>query len=210
MQKSKDFYVYLHRRATDGKVFYVGKGHGRRATHFLNRNRHWNNVAKKHGVIVEFYATGLQEWYAFELEIMLISYYGIENLCNLTHGGEGLYGMKMSEDQKAKIGMANKGKKISDELKKHLSLINKGRKHTEETKIKIGVATRNESKETRQKRIDTMSKKVKCSNGMIFKNTVEATIWLKENGFPNARANSICECRTGNKKTYCGYGWSYA
>lgn len=36
-----EFYVYLHRRATDGRVFCVGKGHGKRAWRTEGRNPKW-------------------------------------------------------------------------------------------------------------------------------------------------------------------------
>ena len=39
-----DFYVYIHKRQSDGIVFYVGKGRGKRAYYFHERNDHW----KKH------------------------------------------------------------------------------------------------------------------------------------------------------------------
>lgn len=56
-----DFYVYLHRRATDGRVFYVGKGVSTRAWRKDKRNQHWKNIVKKHGYIVEIVQDGMQE-----------------------------------------------------------------------------------------------------------------------------------------------------
>lgn len=70
------FYVYLHRKATTREVFYVGKGKGRRIYDTSRRNNAWKQVVKSCGIIREFYMTGIQEWYALELEANLIDYYG--------------------------------------------------------------------------------------------------------------------------------------
>lgn len=80
------FYVYVHRRATDGRVFYVGKGNGSRAYTKYGRNKHWHNTNNKHGRFVEFVMKNIAESAAFELEKELIAYYGKENLCNYSDG----------------------------------------------------------------------------------------------------------------------------
>lgn len=94
MGLTKNFYVYIHRRGTDGKVFYVGKGHGNRVTDKSGRNNHWHNVTAKHGMSVEIVESGLQEWYALEREIELIAMFkeSGEPLVNQTSGGEGFSG----------------------------------------------------------------------------------------------------------------------
>jgi hypothetical protein len=89
----QDFYVYLHRKATTGEVFYVGKGRDKRAWTHKSRNVYWHRVAKKHGVLVEILRDGLQEWAALELEIDYIALYGRKStgfgpLINLTDGGD--------------------------------------------------------------------------------------------------------------------------
>lgn len=96
-------YVYLHRKATNGEVFYVGKGSDKRCFDKSHRSDYWKRVFKKHGVVVEIYESGLQEWYANELEINLIAYYGRKNLklgslINLTDGGEGIVGFVRSKE----------------------------------------------------------------------------------------------------------------
>jgi hypothetical protein len=105
----RDFYVYLHRKATTGEVFYVGKGTGDRAwqTSPSRRGTYWSRVAGKHGVIVEIVAGNLQEWYAHELEADLIALYGRKDiglgpLINLTDGGEGVSGRVLSEESAAR------------------------------------------------------------------------------------------------------------
>jgi hypothetical protein len=104
------FYVYVHRRDTDGRVFYVGKGKAKRAWASQGRSNYWHRIVAKHGLIVEIVQDHLQECYAFELEKDLIAYYGRENLCNLTDGGEGPSGFLKSAETKRKISISKIGK----------------------------------------------------------------------------------------------------
>ena len=84
------FYVYIHRRASDGKVFYVGKGHSKRAF-AKDRNRFWQNTFEKHGLKVEVLEHFESELEAFKREIELIAKFKADGhpLANLTDGGEG-------------------------------------------------------------------------------------------------------------------------
>jgi len=110
------FYVYLHRRASDNKVFYVGKGKGKRAYSTFGRNDRWSKTANKHGLIVEIVFDNLEEAEAFQIErdtILEMKYFEYP-LVNMTDGGEGLSGFKWSEEQ----------------MKNHTSLKNIGRKHS--------------------------------------------------------------------------------
>lgn len=92
--KPEGYYVYIHRRATDGTPFYVGKGRGYRGWRYKGtRSKFWMNTAIKNGVIVEIYKSDLSEVCAFSLEKILIDSYGIENLCNLSLGGDGKSGL---------------------------------------------------------------------------------------------------------------------
>lgn len=96
--------VYIHRKASNGEVFYVGKGTSRRPYDNHNRSKFWKSVVAKHGKIVEVVIKDIQEWYAFELEKELISYYGIRRdggtLINLTYGGEGISGYQHTDSKK--------------------------------------------------------------------------------------------------------------
>ena len=89
MQYDTSFYVYVHKKKTDGTIFYVGKGKGRRAYQMSNRSMYWDNVSKKHGVDVEITHIGLTESQSFYIEKKMIQKIGRENLVNLTPGGEG-------------------------------------------------------------------------------------------------------------------------
>jgi len=84
------FYIYKHKRISDGSIFYIGKGTGDRLNSNKGRNTHWNRIVKKDGGFdSEIIKDGLSEDDAFELEIKLISEIGLDNLCNMTEGGSG-------------------------------------------------------------------------------------------------------------------------
>jgi len=86
----ENFYVYKHIRLKDGSTFYIGKGSGDRLHCAKNRNVHWNNIVKKDaGFKAEIIKESLSEQEAFALEISLIKEIGIDNLTNMTDGGEG-------------------------------------------------------------------------------------------------------------------------
>ena len=128
-------YVYLHRTADTGRVFYVGKGFGTRAWKKSTRGEWWKSIEAKHGRVIEIYMDGLQEWYAFELEALLVAYYGRENLRNLTDGGEG--GVNPSDETRAKMSAIRKGVKFSDEHREKIRQASSKHRHTEETKQKL-------------------------------------------------------------------------
>ena len=62
-----NFYVYCHRKKTDGKCFYVGKGIGYRYKNHHNRNNYWKNIVNKHGFTWEILIDNISEEKAFEL-----------------------------------------------------------------------------------------------------------------------------------------------
>lgn len=123
------FYVYLHRRETDNVVFYVGKGRGRRAYYFWERNDHWTKTFKKHGCKVEIFARGLTEKQAFDIESEQIKIHRSEKLCNKTDGGEGASGYRFTEEQKKRLSESHKGIKPSDASKEKISKKLMGRKN---------------------------------------------------------------------------------
>lgn len=89
------FYTYAHYRATDNKLFYIGKGKGTRFKSPDPRNPFWVNVVKKHGFKSEILACWDSEKEALEHEIFLISCFKKMKykLCNMTDGGEGRRGV---------------------------------------------------------------------------------------------------------------------
>lgn len=105
-----DFYVYHHVRTSDGKVFYVGKGRGSRLKAVSGRNPKWANFVAKHGGwVAKIIADGMNEREAHALEIAEIARLGKKNLCNLTGGGEGVCGLKFTDDQRLKLSEVHIG-----------------------------------------------------------------------------------------------------
>lgn len=90
----KEKVVYLHRKATDDTIFYVGIGSKKRSKSKKSRNPYWINTVNKYGYYVEIIKEGLSQEEACELEIFLISEIGRKDLgegtlVNMTDGGEG-------------------------------------------------------------------------------------------------------------------------
>jgi hypothetical protein len=129
MQDSK-YYVYLHRLEQTGEIFYVGKGHDRRAWEKTDRNIYWKLKTQKQSYEVLIHTENLTEEQAYVLEKKLIAKYkNIYNggsLVNLTEGGEGrtgfswqgqrqgsnnpMYGKTQSEKTRQKIADSKIGK----------------------------------------------------------------------------------------------------
>lgn len=154
MKDGNIFYVYEHWRPDTGACFYVGKGKDKRAWDMKGmRNRHHMAITSKLTALgfcvdVRIICRDMLEENAFNLEIERIAFYGVENLSNMTGGGDGLKNPsketreKISKSQKArfqqpgvkeKMSQINKGRITSDATKKKLSLIFKGKKHLPET-----------------------------------------------------------------------------
>ena len=77
------FYIYCHRKKTNGECFYIGKGKGNRYKTSQNRNQHWKNIVNKHGFEAEILINNISEEKAFELESYFCNQIGYENLCNI-------------------------------------------------------------------------------------------------------------------------------
>ena len=118
------YYVYIHRRLSDGQVFYVGKGKGKRAYSTSGRNKRWLNTYNKHGFVVEIVASDLTEGDAFSIEKDVISQMRElypSTMCNMTDGGEGVSGYVMSDSQKEECRKRNTGKVKSENTKSKIS-----------------------------------------------------------------------------------------
>lgn len=127
----KNTIVYRHRRKDTNEVFYIGIGTVRRSKCKTHRSDWWKRIAFKHGYEIEILSPFLSWEDACELEMLLIQEYGrLDNktgsLVNLTSGGDGCVGRKMSEENKKKLSIANKG---------NTRML--GSKRSEETKLKM-------------------------------------------------------------------------
>jgi hypothetical protein len=133
------FYVYVHRQADTGEVFYVGKGQGKRAHSHADRNRHWHHVVEKHGRTVHMVAEGLTEEQAIQQEIALIAERRSAGtrLVNLTSGGQGLSGHIDTEETRAKKRASALGRRMSPEAIAKTASSRIGKRHSEETVQRI-------------------------------------------------------------------------
>ena len=111
--KPRKHFVYVHMRATDAEVFYVGQGVNSRYKGGY-RGELWKNVARKYGVLIGIVAENLTKEKADSLEIGLIREIGRRDLglgylVNHTDGGDGGVGMVVSPERRAKQSVLSKG-----------------------------------------------------------------------------------------------------
>lgn len=187
------FYVYAHYRNTDNSIFYVGIAKSKkRFTSNYSRNKHWNNIVKKHGFYYKILLESNDWSKCIEKEIELIKYYGRLDLktgvlCNMTDGGEGC--INLSNESKIKISEKLTGIKRSEEYKQKVRERMKGSIVSDETKIKMSnshkkvdksyLVGKKLSKETRDK-ISKSKKGVSIGIGKILSEEHKKAI---SNGF---------------------------
>lgn len=135
-------YTYAHYKP-EGGLFYIGKGTKKRAFQMDGRNKYWQNIVNKYGrPHVELLARWDTEQEAFSHEKLLISCFkdmGFK-LVNLTDGGEGTSGYKLSDDTKKVISKNVAKLWQNPEYRLHMSVVKigkpsnaKGLKHSPET-----------------------------------------------------------------------------
>jgi len=71
--KENRYYVYLHKIASTGEVFYVGKGQRSRLTNTDRRNTTWNAIVSEKEWFAEKYMDNLSSDEAAALEVKLIA-----------------------------------------------------------------------------------------------------------------------------------------
>ena len=227
--EDREFYVYLHIRLDKMETFYIGKGKGNRSNK-VSRNEHHDNICKRYGYKVVKIKENLTESQAFRLEKYMIEYYvstlgyGIDiegygdydhelpHLTNMTWGGEGVSGIKLSDETKLKMSEShkgiipwNKGKNFSKETRKKMSESHKGIQSSEESKRKISEAMKGKNKgikfsEERKQKISEahkggkLSKKVICmTTGKIFNSCKEAAVYYN--------TSNVSKCCKGKLKS---------
>lgn len=186
--------LYRHIRLDKQEPFYIGIGDKtNRAYSLKNRNKYWKNIVnlQKGLYNVEILIEDITWEEACIKEKEFIKLYGRSDLkqgplCNLTDGGEGVLGLKLSEDIKFKIAQRLKGIKPSDECYKQAKLKNSGSGNSNygksipdwhkeiNRKAQLG---RVHSKETIELRSFKLRKKViNTSTGEIFESITETAI----------------------------------
>lgn len=107
----RGYYVYIHKERSAGKVFYVGKGQGKRAWSKSNRHAKWREtVAALDGKWdVEIVKDGLSELEAYDLEAELVNQFGGSaaeggGLSNWFPGGENPCTIAVTVDMGSTLG----------------------------------------------------------------------------------------------------------
>lgn len=129
------FYIYRHIRPDKNEVFYIGKGsllskgHSKRHEDKSCRNKWWKHIVEKNNgkYEIEIIFECETEQQINEKEIEFINLYGRKDLgkgtlVNLTDGGDGSLGVRMSDDAKKRLSERwsgsnhpNFGKRLSQE-----------------------------------------------------------------------------------------------
>jgi len=217
-----DFYVYIHRKQSNGEVFYVGKGKDKRAWLKSGRTEFWHRVVTKHGLVVEIVLSGLQEWYAFELETDLIALYGRKDLgegclINMADGGEGASGVIATDEARAKMSAARMGIVFSEEHLRNMSRVRKGKPLPESTKAKMSAYRKGRPHHDSWRRNQKIAmqkatgKKIVRQDGIVFNSYLEAAQSVSDDPAKYASIATALGCLISGKRKQqivCGYTWS--
>jgi len=202
MATSCTFYVYEHWRLDRDECFYVGKGRAGRAYKMRDRNRFHTAIVQKiqrdgFAVEIKIVSFGLTEEEAFFLEKERIAFWrnAGADLANATNGGDGVSGLKMSDEAKGKMRLAKLGKKQTPEqIEKRVAPL-RGRKQPPEA-IAQGAAKR------RGKKLSANHKaKLSASHkGKIISDEARKSLSLANKGRPWSEARRASQNAISLKK----------
>lgn len=189
--------MYVHRRASDGSVFYIGKGQDNRHKSKSGRSNHWRKIVEKNGVIIEIIQRFNYEEDAYNFEISLISLmrdYDAK-ICNVSKGGDGgLSGIKLSDTHKEKLRMAKLGKKQMPDHARKSATAKKGKPQPRSAVDYV---------------IGLKKKKVINSSGEIFESASEAARVFSGRLGSFCSQGNISSCCRGDRNNAYGETWSY-
>ena len=189
------FYTYAH-YTPEGRLFYIGKGQGRRAYIFHKRNNYWNHVVEKHGKPdAQILAHWDTEEEAFDHEVLLIDCFKElgHKLVNLSNGGEGPSGLKHSEEFKNKLSTIHKGNKYNVGRPTSAKQKNAASKTFKNNKYATG--------NTSQRKWIWVGTNIQT--GEVIRLVGEKA--LKEAGIQHA---NVIKCINGTRKSHKGYTWA--
>jgi group I intron endonuclease len=183
--------IYKCTNTINGK-FYIGKTEKhlnvRIAVHKSNSNKakfYFHRSLNKHGFDKfkwEIIATASSKEELSFLEKKFIE--ELKPQYNMTKGGEGSLGLKMSDVAKSKISKFQKGKIVSSETAKKISLANRGKKRkplSEEHKKKLsiirkGIKKKPLSEETKEKMSLSTKGRIPWNKGVKYKDLIRILI----------------------------------
>lgn len=218
MSPERKFYVYAHYRESDGRIFYVGKGCGNRLRSAYRRNCYWQRVAAKHGWRAEKIIDGLPEACALSFEKAIIAA-NRSALSNITDGGEGVSGLKHSEETRRKMVENRKpgfipywkGKTMPDGLKEKLRKAKLGKSQADEHAAKSRVAKLGKSQPQSARDFTRKLKSIPIlsSAGEWFPSATEAARVLSSRLGVNCSQGNISMAARGHRKLAYGLSWRY-
>jgi hypothetical protein len=209
--EDRRFYVYAHSRKSDGEIFYVGKGHGRRAYNLKNRSALHKRVTSVHGCAVHILESNLTETEAFARERDLILEAKTIALCmaNMTDGGEGQ--LNPTVETRFKIGCGTRGKPRSDMVRAATSKALKGRKQTPEHIAAARAAriykphtaeSRRRMSEKKQGKVMSEATRARMSASQMGRTATEVTREkLRNRVFSEAHRNALSAASKGKGKS---------
>lgn len=144
-------YVYRHIRLDKNEPFYIGIGSDaqyKRAYEKARRSQLWKRITKKSDYCIDIIADNVSVEFAKEKEIEFIKLYGridknTGTLCNMTDGGDGLYGYIFTKEHREKLSIKAKQKILTEEQKDKLRKYRLGIKNSPEARRKISLANKN-------------------------------------------------------------------
>lgn len=226
------YYTYMHTRNDTGKPFYIGKGKGNRATLHSGRSEHWKRIVSKHGHQVHILSKWTSEREAFEHEKLLIACMRDISapIINVTDGGEGTSGRKISMKNIAALIARNSSRVVSQETRDRISMALTGKptgRHTSpssDVRLRISQSLKGRKvglfDEKHRANISASAKiravrnakPVLCVElGLVFATAMDAQSWLRNNGHPRATRGgvlNVCQKKPRYHTAY-GYHWKY-
>ena len=223
MEIRNDYYVYLHRRNSDGEIFYVGKGCGRRASNGSKRSSVWKVYVGDHGFSYEIIQENMTEAKAFLLEAWMISKFSHEGLDLANRFDPAYRSRRFSQEDRIRISRRYGGKPVYcsngmkfETMRAALSWVSENISRSANfSNIKSVCCGKDDSAYgycwsyepvTRLPR-RKYSQPIRSSLGEEFKNISEAVKFLRSNGYPKASQSLISRCLDSDKFTGYGRKW---
>jgi hypothetical protein len=171
-----EFYVYVYLRKNTLTPYYVGKGKGQRA---WSKHDTIKVPVDLHRIIIV--ESKLTEVGALAIERRLIQWYGRKDIIytdrppgilrNMTDGGDGVSGRKMSKYHSQRISESNRNRVWLSSSKDKLAKVNTGKKYSATTNAKKGYAKDqvwvNNPTTTKSLRIDILNISQYLSKGWL-------------------------------------------